>query len=197
MNTTLAASSSGLMTLLLGSWLGGTYDLRLCCNGVLSGLVTVTAMCGFVDPYAAVVGGVVAGACYIGFSRLMVGPGPLLSTRASAPNKPQFKPSTLNPQPSTLDPQPHPHPQPQPQTKLNQPNHIQTTPNQTKPIKPNPTKPNQPNPTQPNPTQPKPNQTKPNQTKPNPTQTAPSCTLAWTTPSTPAPSTLATACWAP
>ncbi|GBF97250.1 ammonium transporter [Raphidocelis subcapitata] len=72
MNTTLAASSSGLVSLLLGSWLGGTYDLRLCCNGVLSGLVTVTAMCGFVDPYAAVVGGVVAGAAYIGFSRLVL-----------------------------------------------------------------------------------------------------------------------------
>jgi hypothetical protein len=72
MNTTLAASSSGLVTLLLGSWLGGTYDLRLCCNGVLSGLVTVTAMCGFVDPYAAAVCGVIAGGCYIGCSHLMV-----------------------------------------------------------------------------------------------------------------------------
>lgn len=75
MNTTLAASSSGLVALLLGSWLGGTYDLRLCCNGVLSGLVTVTAMCGFVDPYAAVVCGIIAGACYIGFSHLMVSGG--------------------------------------------------------------------------------------------------------------------------
>lgn len=73
MNTTLAASASGLVALLLGSWLGGTYDLRLCCNGVLSGLVTVTAMCGFVDPYAAVVCGAIAGGTYIGFSHLMVG----------------------------------------------------------------------------------------------------------------------------
>jgi hypothetical protein len=72
MNTTLAASGSGLTALLLGSLLTRTYDLRLCCNGVLSGLVTVTAMCGFVDPYAAVVCGAVAGACYIGFSKLMV-----------------------------------------------------------------------------------------------------------------------------
>ncbi|KAI8471943.1 MAG: putative ammonium transporter [Monoraphidium minutum] len=72
MNTTLGASSAGLVSLLLGSWIGGTYDLRLCCNGVLSGLVTVTAMCGFVDPYAAVVGGVIAGGSYIGFSRLML-----------------------------------------------------------------------------------------------------------------------------
>jgi hypothetical protein len=73
MNTTLGASSSGLVALLLGSWISGTYDLRLCCNGVLSGLVTVTAMCGFVDPYAAAVCGIIAGVTYIGFSRLMVG----------------------------------------------------------------------------------------------------------------------------
>jgi len=72
MNTTLGASSSGLVSLLLGSWLSGTYDLRLCCNGVLSGLVTVTAMCGFVDPYAAVVCGAIAGGCYIGCSRLIL-----------------------------------------------------------------------------------------------------------------------------
>jgi Amt family ammonium transporter len=74
MNTTLGASASGLAALLLGSWLGGTYDLRLCCNGVLSGLVTVTALCGFVDPYAAVVAGVIAGATYVGASRLVVRP---------------------------------------------------------------------------------------------------------------------------
>jgi Amt family ammonium transporter len=74
MNTTLGASSAGLVALLLGSWISGTYDLRLCCNGVLSGLVTVTAMCGFVEPYVAVVCGVIAGATYIGFSHLMVGP---------------------------------------------------------------------------------------------------------------------------
>lgn len=39
---------------------------------MLSGLVTVTAMCGFVEPYAAVVCGVIAGGAYIGFSHLMV-----------------------------------------------------------------------------------------------------------------------------
>ena len=72
MNTTLGASGAGLVSLLLGSWISGTYDLRLCCNGVLSGLVTVTAMCGFVDPYAAVVCGIIAGGAYIGFSRLVV-----------------------------------------------------------------------------------------------------------------------------
>jgi hypothetical protein len=42
----------------------GTYDLRVCCNGVLSGLVMVTSMCGFIDPWAAVVCGFIAGAAY-------------------------------------------------------------------------------------------------------------------------------------
>jgi hypothetical protein len=72
MNTTLSASTAGLAATAIGSWAGGNYDLRLACNGVLSGLVTVTAMCGFVDPYAAAVCGAIAGACYVGFSRLAV-----------------------------------------------------------------------------------------------------------------------------
>lgn len=46
----------------------GTYDLRICCNGVLSGLVIVTCMCGFVDPWAAVVCSAIAGAMYAGAS---------------------------------------------------------------------------------------------------------------------------------
>jgi Amt family ammonium transporter len=50
----------------------GTYDLRICCNGVLSGLVTVTCMCGFVDPWAAVVCSGIAGAMYTGMSSLLL-----------------------------------------------------------------------------------------------------------------------------
>lgn len=50
----------------------GTYDLRICCNGVLSGLVMVTSMCGFIDPWAAVVCGCIAGAAYPCSSLLLV-----------------------------------------------------------------------------------------------------------------------------
>eukprot|EP00877_Chromochloris_zofingiensis_P005647 jgi/Chrzof1/15083/Cz09g26170.t1 len=71
-NTTLGASASGLVALLVASWTSGTYDLRLCCNGVLAGLVTVTSMCGFIDPWAAVVCGSIAGAVYIFTSMLML-----------------------------------------------------------------------------------------------------------------------------
>lgn len=50
----------------------GTYDLRICCNGVLSGLVIVTCMCGFVDPWAAVVCSAIAGALYAAGSWLLL-----------------------------------------------------------------------------------------------------------------------------
>eukprot|EP00775_Hariotina_reticulata_P005136 gene5136-5376_t len=72
MNTTLAASSAGLAALLISfKWLG-TYDLRICCNGVLSGLVMVTPICGFVDPWAAAVCGLISGIVYPFTSRLLV-----------------------------------------------------------------------------------------------------------------------------
>lgn len=44
----------------------------MCCNGVLSGLVIVTCMCGFVDPWAAVVCSAIAGALYAGGSWLLL-----------------------------------------------------------------------------------------------------------------------------
>lgn len=72
MNTTLAASSAGLASLLLACYWTGTYDLRICCNGVLSGLVIVTSMCGFIDPWAAVVCGFIAGATYPCMSFLLL-----------------------------------------------------------------------------------------------------------------------------
>lgn len=50
----------------------GTYDLRICCNGVLSGLVIVTSMCGYIDPWAAVVCGFIAGAVYPCMSAVLV-----------------------------------------------------------------------------------------------------------------------------
>ncbi|WIA19506.1 hypothetical protein OEZ85_004117 [Tetradesmus obliquus] len=64
MNTTLSASSAGLASLAVACWWSGTYDLRVCCNGVLSGLVIVTGICGFVDPWAAAVCGLIAGVVY-------------------------------------------------------------------------------------------------------------------------------------
>eukprot|EP00878_Enallax_costatus_P002895 GHUV01003089.1.p1 GENE.GHUV01003089.1~~GHUV01003089.1.p1 ORF type:complete len:545 (+),score=169.84 GHUV01003089.1:209-1636(+) len=72
MNTALGGASGGLTALLMAAVFSGTYDLRICCNGVLSGLVTVTCMCGFVDPWAAVVCSAIAGALYTGISRILL-----------------------------------------------------------------------------------------------------------------------------
>ena len=50
----------------------GTFDLVICCNGVLAGLVAATSTCGFVAPWSSLVIGFVAGSAYLGCSKLMV-----------------------------------------------------------------------------------------------------------------------------
>lgn len=72
MNTTLSASSGGLVALAVASIVSGTYDLRIACNGELSGLAIITPMCGYVAPWASVVCGSIAGAVYLAHSRLML-----------------------------------------------------------------------------------------------------------------------------
>ena len=32
-------------------WRSGLYDLRVCCNAVLAGMVAITAICPHVDPW--------------------------------------------------------------------------------------------------------------------------------------------------
>ncbi len=59
--TTLAAVAGGFTAMLL-SWLQhGKSDLSLTLNGILGGLVAITAGCATLEPWAAVVAGVVAG----------------------------------------------------------------------------------------------------------------------------------------
>jgi len=59
--TTLAATAGGCSATLL-SWLrGGKSDLSLSLNGILGGLVGITAGCATVEPWAAIVIGLVAG----------------------------------------------------------------------------------------------------------------------------------------
>jgi ammonium transporter, Amt family len=60
--TTLIASGAGGFAALLISWIvGGKSDITATLNGVLAGLVAITASCAFVEPWAAVVIGLVAG----------------------------------------------------------------------------------------------------------------------------------------
>ena len=77
-NTTLAAGAAGI-TALFGNMmikrkLNGKvfFDLQLTMNGVLAGLVAITAPCGFIEPWAAIIVGVVAGIIYVGASKLLV-----------------------------------------------------------------------------------------------------------------------------
>jgi len=70
--TLLSAGTSGISMFFISRVLLGCYDLSLVMNGILSGLVSVTACCAFVDHWAAVVIGAIAPIIYISASRLLV-----------------------------------------------------------------------------------------------------------------------------
>jgi Amt family ammonium transporter len=59
---TLLSSSAGLLAALLWIWQSvRKFDIGMACNGLLGGLVAITASCAFVTPAAAVLIGAVAG----------------------------------------------------------------------------------------------------------------------------------------
>ncbi|AEH44087.1 ammonium transporter [Thermodesulfatator indicus DSM 15286] len=60
-NTTLAASAASLTALLIVLWKTNKWDLGMALNGVLAGLVAITAPCAWVESWAAVVIGIIAG----------------------------------------------------------------------------------------------------------------------------------------
>lgn len=62
-NTTLAASAGGAGTLFVCRFRDGIFDLLSSLNGLLAGLVSITASCAFVDGWAAIVIGF-TGACF-------------------------------------------------------------------------------------------------------------------------------------
>jgi Amt family ammonium transporter len=70
-NTTLSAGTAGMVALFMNLWVlerttGEPYfDLKYAMNGSLSGLVAITGGCAVLEPWAAVVTGVVAGIMYI------------------------------------------------------------------------------------------------------------------------------------
>merc|ERR1719321_1136409 len=69
MNTTLSAACGGLITFLLRFFLGGRkYDLSALCNGILAGLVSITAGCSNVESGSAVLIGSLGGLIYVGSS---------------------------------------------------------------------------------------------------------------------------------
>jgi len=70
--TTLAAASGGLTASFLGKFLSGKWNIGLACNGVLAGLVSITAPCAVIKPELSIVIGFFGGLIYYGFSALMI-----------------------------------------------------------------------------------------------------------------------------
>jgi Amt family ammonium transporter len=69
--TTLAAGAGGATAAFASKALTGKYDMGFVVNGVLGGLVAITAPCATVDPWAAVVIGIVGSLIVMGGVRLL------------------------------------------------------------------------------------------------------------------------------
>jgi Amt family ammonium transporter len=65
LNTTLGAAAGGMATILFMYFRTGKWDLSGALNGTLAGLVAITAPCAFVEPWAAVLIGLVGGVLVI------------------------------------------------------------------------------------------------------------------------------------
>ena len=61
MNTNLAAVMGAASAMIVWYWMFGKADITMACNGMLAGLVAITAPCAFVSPNGAVAIGLIAG----------------------------------------------------------------------------------------------------------------------------------------
>lgn len=71
-NTTIAAATGGVVTLAVVKLRDHIFDLNATLNGILAGLVSITASCAFVHPYAALVIGAVGALVYVGSAMLLL-----------------------------------------------------------------------------------------------------------------------------
>jgi ammonium transporter, Amt family len=69
-NTTLASALGAIVSLLINFSLKKNWDIGCAINGLLAGLVAVTAPCAVVEPWSAAIIGFVAGGVYYGASRV-------------------------------------------------------------------------------------------------------------------------------
>jgi Amt family ammonium transporter len=70
--TTLAAATGGLTTAFVARFFTKKWNIGLACNGILAGLVSITAPCSVVKPGYAIIIGFIGGLVYYGFSNLMI-----------------------------------------------------------------------------------------------------------------------------
>lgn len=70
--TTLAAGSAGVTTLIAIKFKDHIFDLLASLNGILAGLVSITACCAFVDGWAAVVIGAIGAIIYIAAAQVLL-----------------------------------------------------------------------------------------------------------------------------
>merc|ERR1719335_1055710 len=71
MNTTLSAATGGLTVFILRYAMNKKYDLAGLCNGILAGLVSITAPCSNVESGSAIIIGIVGGIIFTGASALL------------------------------------------------------------------------------------------------------------------------------
>mmetsp|Transcript_12102 Transcript_12102/g.18453 ORF Transcript_12102/g.18453 Transcript_12102/m.18453 type:complete len:537 (+) Transcript_12102:84-1694(+) len=77
-NTTVSAAAAGVTAMFVNLYLverktgEATFDLVYLTNGILTGLVSITAGCAYIQPWAAVVTGIVGGLLYVVTSNFLV-----------------------------------------------------------------------------------------------------------------------------
>ena len=72
MCTTLSAAVGGITVVGFGRIFSKTYDVGMMCNGILAGLVSITAGCACMLPWAAFLTGFIGAFVYYGASKLML-----------------------------------------------------------------------------------------------------------------------------
>jgi len=71
--TTMAAATGGVTVCMLEKLVGSkTWDVGAVCNGILAGLVSITAGCSVLTPYMAVITGFIGGFVYYGASKCVL-----------------------------------------------------------------------------------------------------------------------------